>query len=85
MTQNEALKEDKKFAAILVAGSFTISLVVILVGTLLAQSGNAVLSGFGQVVVVFGWLSVAATTGIVLTMQSRMRNIHAAVKVAATR
>lgn len=80
MAQNEALKQDKKFVAVIAGGALLISLAVILVGTLLAASDNAVVAGIGAVVDVLGWLTVAGTTGVTLMIQARMKQIYGTLK-----
>ena len=55
MAKNEALKEDKKYLAILIGGSLLISLFTILVGTLLAGNTNTAIAATGSAAQVLGW------------------------------
>jgi hypothetical protein len=76
MTQNEALKEDRKYIAILIGGSFLISLFTIIGGTLLGASDYSALAEVGFGVQVLGWMWVAGTFGIAMFIQARMRQLY---------
>ena len=76
MSKNEALKEDRKYIALMIGGSLLISLFTIIVGALLAGSANPIMAGTGYAVQTVGWLWVAGTIGIGFMIQARMRQIN---------
>lgn len=80
MANNEAHKKDKKHIAILVGGSFLVSLVTVIVGTLLAGNANPVMAGTGYAVQALGWFWVAGTVGISLMAQAQMRQFYRTVE-----
>lgn len=83
MAKNEALKEDKKYIALLIGGSLLISLTTITVGNLLAGDANPIIAGTGNAVEVLGWLWVAGTVGIGIMVQARMRQIYGTAEAVA--
>lgn len=85
MAQNEELKEDKKYLAILIGGSLLISLAAIIGGKLLSGTGMTGLVELGYAVEVLGWAWVAGTTAITLFIQARMRQLYETAPVRATK
>lgn len=81
MSKNSALKEDKKFVAVLIGGSLLISLVTILVGNLMSGTELTGIKEAGYAVEVLGWLWVAGTAGIAFMIQARMRQLYGTVRV----
>lgn len=80
MIENEVLKEDKKYVALMIGGSLLISLFTIIFGTLLARNTNPIMAGTGNAVEVLGWLWVAGTIGISFMIQAQMRHVHETTK-----
>jgi hypothetical protein len=67
------LNDDKKYLAIILGGSFLISLFTILAGNLLAGAvSGSTLSEVGEGVAALGWLWVVGTFVTGLYLQARM-------------
>lgn len=66
------LQEDKKYTALIIGGSFLISLVTIITGHLLANTNGSFLSELGYGVTVLGYTWVLGTFLMGLYIQARM-------------